>query len=67
MEALADALPQLYQDGIISRRHKDVPIGEIVPEGELNEPTTVQVGDDTLSFEAGDTLETHIDEDSEEF
>ena len=67
MEALADALPQLYDDGIISRRHKDVPIGEVVPEHTLEESTEVEVGDETFAFEAGDTLETHIDEEGEEF
>jgi len=67
MEALAEALPQLYDDGIISRRHKDVPIGEVVPEHTLEESTEVEVGDETFAFDGGDTLETHIDEDEESF
>jgi hypothetical protein len=60
MEALAKALPQLYEDGIISRRHKDIPVGEVTPEHTLEEPADVQVGEHTLSFEAGETLETQV-------
>jgi len=65
MEALAKALPQLYEDGIISRRHKDIPVGEVIPEHELEEPTDVQVGENTLTFEAGDRLETQVVEEGE--
>lgn len=65
MEALAKALPQLYEDGIISRRHKDIPVGEVIPEHELEEPTDVQVGEHTLSFEAGETLKTQVVEEGE--
>jgi len=65
MEALAKALPQLYEDGIISRRHKDIPVGEVTPEHELEEPTDVQVGENTLTFEAGDRLETQVVEEGE--
>lgn len=65
MEALAKALPQLYDDGIISRRHKDIPVGEVTPEHELEEPTEVQVGENTLTFEAGDRLETQVVEEGE--
>ena len=65
MEALAKALPQLYEDGIISRRHKDIPVGEVTPEHKLEEPTDVQVGEHTLSFEAGETLETQVVEEGD--
>lgn len=60
MEALAKALPQLYEDGIISRRHKDIPVGEVVPEHELEEPTEVQVGENTLTFGAGESIQTQV-------
>lgn len=65
MEALAEALPQLYEDGIISRRHKDIPVGEVIPEHELEESTRVQVGENTLTFDAGDTLTTQVVEEGE--
>lgn len=65
MEALAKALPQLYEDGIISRRHKDIPVGAVVPEHELEEATEMQVGDLTLSFDAGESLSTQIVEEGE--
>lgn len=65
MEALAKALPQLYEDGIISRRHKDIPVGEVIPEHELEEPTDVQVGEHTLTFDAGESLSTQVVEEGE--
>lgn len=65
MEALAEALPQLYEDGIISRRHKDIPVGEVIPEHELEETTQVQVGESTLTFEAGEALQTQVVEEGE--
>ncbi|UTF55991.1 hypothetical protein [Natronosalvus rutilus] len=65
MEALANALPQLYEDGIISRRHKDIPVGTVAPEHELESPAEMQVGDLTLSFDAGDALATQVVEKGE--
>lgn len=66
MEALAKALPQLYEDGIISRRHKDIPVGDVAPEHKLEEATDLQVGDLTLTFEAGEALSTQIVEKGEQ-
>lgn len=65
MEALAKALPQLFEDGIISRRHKDIKVGEVLPEYTLEEPTEMQVGDETVAFDAGETLETQVVEEGD--
>lgn len=64
MEALDEALPQLFETGIISRRHKDVPVGTIEKAYTLEEPSTFQVGDESRSFDAGETLKTGVAGDS---
>lgn len=58
MEAFADEVDGFFENGIISRRHKDIPVGEPLREWTLDEPTTVTVGDEEIDFEAGDTLKT---------
>lgn len=63
MDALEDALPQLFKSGLISRRHKDVRVGEVKKTHELEEDRTIQVGDETKEFKEGDVLSTHVDDD----
>lgn len=63
MEALEDALPQLFKSGLISRRHKDVRVGEVVKTYELEEDRSIQIGDETKEFEKGDVLSTHVEDD----
>lgn len=63
MEALQDALPQLFKSGLISRRHKDVRVGEVKKTHTLEEDRTVQVGDETKEFKEGDVLSTHVEDD----
>jgi len=58
MEAFADEVDDFFERGIISRRHKDIPVGEPLEEWSLDEPTTVTVGDEDIDFDAGDTLKT---------
>lgn len=61
MSAIEEALPQFFANGgMISRRHKDVKVGEALKEHKLDESTTVELEDDTLTFEAGDTLKTEV-------
>ena len=58
IDALEDSLSQLFKSGNISRRHKDVRVGEVLPEWDLEESAEIDLGDETLSFEEGDTLTT---------
>lgn len=66
MEAIEKALPQYFaQGGMISRRHKDVKVGEALKEYTLDEPTTLELADgDSISFDAGDTIKTEIKDDT---
>lgn len=71
MGALSEALPE-YLDadtsaGNISFGHQDVEVGRAIDSYTLNEPTEIEVDGDTHEFDAGDTLETHVDEDAGEF
>lgn len=63
MSAFEDEIERYIDEGFISRQHKDVKVGEPLREYTLDEATEVDVGDRVESFEAGDTLETHIDGD----
>lgn len=63
MEALEDALPQLFKSGLISRRHKDVRVGEVVKTYTLEDDRTFQVGEEAKEFEEGEVLSTHVDDD----
>lgn len=58
VSALEKAADQLYKSGNISRRHKDVRVGEVAPEWKLSEDATMEVGGETMEFKAGDTLAT---------
>jgi len=58
IEALDSSLEQLFRSGNISRRHKDVRVGEPLPEWELEEDKDVDIDGETFAFEAGDTLAT---------
>lgn len=58
ISALEDSLSQLLKSGNISRRHKDVRVGEVLPEWDLEGDVAIDVGDETLEFEEGDTLTT---------
>lgn len=60
MGAFEDKMEPFLGSGIISRRHKDIPVGEPVREWTLDEDTEVVVGNEVLEFEAGDTLETGV-------
>lgn len=62
MKALEDAKHQLFESGQISRRHKDVKVGEILPSYKLEEPTTVVVGDEVHEYPAGHVLETKAED-----
>lgn len=61
--ALEGSLEQLYKSGNISRRHKDVRVGEPLPEWTLDEDRTLELGDETYEFRAGDTLTTGVNPD----
>lgn len=61
MDAIEEKLPQFFANGgLISRRHKDVVVGEALREHELDEPTTIKLEDETLQFDAGDKLKTEV-------
>lgn len=71
MDALEDALERFFESeaapGIISRYHQDIPVGKPVREYTLDEATelTLSTPDDdpeTYSFEAGDTLRSHVED-----
>jgi hypothetical protein len=63
MEAFEQELDSFLDSGIISRRHKDIPLGEPVASYTLDEPAEVVVADEVLEFDAGDTLETGVEGD----
>jgi len=63
MEAFEDEMGSFLEDGIISRRHKDIPVGEPLGSYTLEEDAEVVVADEVLEFEAGDTLETGVQDD----
>ncbi|QCC57357.1 hypothetical protein [Natrinema thermotolerans] len=61
MDALEERLDQLLALMNLSRRHDDVKVGEFLAEHTLDEPTTIHLDDDeTLRFDAGETLETQV-------
>jgi hypothetical protein len=61
MEAFDEALPQFFaQGGVISLGHKDVRVGEAIESYELENPTEIQVDDESHIFDKGDTLETGV-------
>lgn len=66
MEAFKDALDQFFaQGGLITRRHKDVTVGEALKEYTLDEPSTVELADgEILQFDAGDTVTTRVEDDT---
>lgn len=65
MKAFEENLDAFIEDGIISRRHKDIPVGDPLRSYELEEPSDVVVADEVLEFDAGDTLETGVRDDEE--
>lgn len=61
MDALEERLDQLLALTNLSRRHDDVKVGEFREEHTLDEPTTIHLdNDETLRFDAGDTLQTQV-------
>jgi len=61
MDALEEQLDQLLALDNLSRRHDDVKVGEFLESHTLDESTTVHLdNDETLRFDAGDTLETQV-------
>lgn len=63
METFGREMDSFFENGIISRRHKDIPVGEPLREWTLEDDTEMVVGDEVLEFGAGDTLETGIADD----
>mgnify|MGYP000489455587 CR=1 FL=1 len=63
MEAFADKLDRFLESGMISRRHKDIPVGEPLRSYTLEEPTRIAVADEVLEFDAGDTIESGVRDD----
>lgn len=63
MEAFEPEVDGFHENGIISRRHKDIPVGEPLREHTLDEDTEVVVDDEVMTFEAGDTLRTGFEDD----
>lgn len=65
MEAFEEQLDQFFaQGGNISYKHKDVIVGKALREHELDSDVAVTVGDEEYEFEAGDTLRTHVEDDT---
>lgn len=65
MEAFEEQLEQFFaQGGNISYKHKDVIVGEALEQYTLDSPVSVAVGDEEMSFDAGDTLETKVEDDT---
>jgi|GEM_PF-2505887 len=61
MDALEERLDQLLALNNLSRRHDDVKVGEFLEEHTLDESTTIHLDDDeTLRFDAGETLQTQV-------
>ncbi|GGO03534.1 hypothetical protein [Haloarcula pellucida] len=61
MDALEEQIDQLLALDNLSRRHDDVKVGEFLDEYTLDESTTVHLdNDETLRFDAGDTLRTQV-------
>ena len=66
MDALEDALGRFFSSktapGIISVGHQDIPIGVPLESYTLDEPRTIQVGDESYEFDAGDELTAHVED-----
>jgi len=66
MEALENALDRYFDSrtapGIISRHHQDIPVGRPVREFEFEEATTLDIGDERYTFNAGDTVTSHVED-----
>lgn len=66
MDALKTALERFFESetapGIISRHHQDIPVGVPVREFEFGEDTTLQIGDETYDFAAGDVARSHVED-----
>ena len=66
MDALETALERFFDSetapGIISRHHQDIPVGVPVREFEFAEDTTLQIGDETYDFAAGDVARSHVED-----
>lgn len=61
MDALEEKLDQLLALNNLSRRHDDTKVGEFREEHTLDQAATVHLDDDeTLRFDAGDTLQTEV-------
>jgi len=58
VDALAGATDQLFNSGNISRRHKDVRIGEPQASWELEDGLELEIDGERFVFEPGDVLET---------
>lgn len=66
MDALEGALDRYFESttapGIISRHHQDIPVGRPVREFEFAEKTSLNIGGDTYTFEAGDVATSHVED-----
>ncbi len=58
IEALDSSLDQLFNSGNISRRHKDVRVGEPLPSWTLESDRDIEIDGETFSFQEGDELTT---------
>ena len=58
VDALEGAKEQLFNSGNISRRHKDVRVGEPLPSWELEDDLELEIDGERFAFEAGDELAT---------
>lgn len=63
MEAFEPEIEKFHENGIISRRHKDIPVGEPLEAYTLEEDAEVVVDDEVLRFSEGDTLRTGFEDD----
>ena len=63
MSAFEDEIDNFLTDGIISRRHKDIPVGKPLRSYTLNGPSEMTVDDETYTYEEGDTLRTEVKDD----
>jgi len=66
METLERSLDRFFESekapGIISIGHDDVPVGIPKRSHTLDEDTTIEVDGETYEFEAGETIETHAED-----
>lgn len=63
MKSFEDQIESFLEDGVISRRHKDIKVGEPLGSYRLEEPTEMEIDGDVYSYDEGEELRTGVRDD----